>query len=40
MLANLATGHAQTAHGDATVAYWSLLLHSYANRFSESVFAE
>ncbi|MBA2730914.1 MAG: phosphotransferase [Euzebyaceae bacterium] len=40
MLADLATGHAQTAHGDATVAYWSLLLRSYANRFSESVFAE
>ncbi|MDQ3537518.1 MAG: aminoglycoside phosphotransferase family protein [Actinomycetota bacterium] len=39
MLADLATGHAPTAHGDATVAYWTLLLRSYANRFSESVFA-
>lgn len=39
-LADLATGHAQTAHVDATVVYWTMLLRSYADRFVESVFSE
>ncbi|MBA3372694.1 MAG: hypothetical protein M3493_05200 [Actinomycetota bacterium] len=39
-LADLATGHAQTAHVDATVTYWTMLLRSYADRFAESVLRE